>query len=418
MKEIFSAKDTLANRISYYHLLAFLVVLPFDRFYSELILISLLMHILIHFPRGKNLHFHLSLFLPALLFLLTVAGSVFTSDRTQAFMDCEKELALLLFPFIFYASSLDFEKYKIRLLKAFGILCALIILFLFFNAWQVIRYNKLPVMVILSPSFTNHNFSLPIDLHATYFSMFISLSLAAFLYLLLLSKKTGERILYTAGCLILLAGLIQLASRSVFLAMLLILNIAIPLFLLQGKTRKKFIFSSACFSALLVGLFTATGSFKSRYLTTLKQDLTIAGVPRNLSESRMKRWYSMWTLIRQRPVTGYGSGTEVALLKKNYYEHQLYNSYLHELNADNQYISLLLKHGVIGLLLYVSVLFMGFSYSIRAKDFLFFSFLVIISVVSFSENILDVNKGIFFFSFFFSYFMKAEVQALAKARSR
>jgi hypothetical protein len=237
MKEIFSVKNTLANKISYYHLLAFLMALPFDRFYSELVLISLLIHTLIHFPIQKNLRFHFSLFLAALLFLLTVAGSLFTSDRAQAFMDCEKELALLLFPLIFYATSLDFEKYKIRLLKAFGIICVFLILYLFYDAWQAISYNKLPVSVILSPSFTNHNFSSPIGLHATYFSLVISLSLAGFLYLLIFSKKTGARILYTTGCIVLFAGLIQLASRSVFLAMLLILNIAIPLFLLQGKTR-------------------------------------------------------------------------------------------------------------------------------------------------------------------------------------
>jgi hypothetical protein len=31
--------------------------------------------------------------------------------------------------------------------------------------------------------------------------------------------------------------------------------------------------------------------------------------------------------------------------------------------------------------------------------------MVIISMVSFSENYLDVNKGIFFYAFFFSYFL-------------
>lgn len=138
----------------------------------------------------------------------------------------------------------------------------------------------------------------------------------------------------------------------------------------------------------------------------LKQDLTMAGVPHNISEPRLKRWYYMGGLIRQHPLIGFGSGTEVNLLKKNYYEHRLYNSFLHELNADNQYISLLLKNGIVGLFTYITVLFLGFRYSIRTNDFFFFSFLVIISIVSLSENILDVNKGIFFFSFFFSFFVK------------
>ncbi len=407
MKEIFSVRLTLANKISYYHLLAFLIALPFDRFYSELVLISFLIHAAIQLGGPGKIRIHAALFIPTLLYILTVMGTVYSSDKTQAFKDCEKQLGLLLFPLIFCVIPLDFEKYKIRLLKAFGLTCALLILYLFFDAWQVIQYNKLPFSTLLTPAFTNHNFSSPVELHATYFSMYISLSLAAFLYLLIFSKKRNERIFYIIVCLILFSGLLQLASRSVFLATLLIFNLSIPFFLLKGKKRKKFIFFSACFSLIVIGLLTASGSLRTRYLTTLKQDLTIAGVPQNLSESRMRRWHYMGELIRQRPVLGYGSGTEVNLLKDNYFEHGLYNSFLHELNADNEYISLLLKNGILGLFVYVMVLFLGFRYAIRSKDFFFFSFLLIIAVVSISENILDVNKGIFFFSFFFSFFMKA-----------
>ena len=44
-------KDNLINKISYYHLLAFLLMLPFDQFYSELILISLIVHTLINISK-------------------------------------------------------------------------------------------------------------------------------------------------------------------------------------------------------------------------------------------------------------------------------------------------------------------------------------------------------------------------------
>ena len=406
MKEIFSVKLTLANKISYYHLLAFLIALPFDRFYSELVLASFLIHAAIQLTNPGKIRVYAALFLPALLYMLTVFGTFYSSDVSQAYMDCEKQLGLLLFPLIFCVIPLNFEKYKIPLLKAFGLTCALLILYLFFDAWHVIQYNKLPFSTILTPAFTNHNFSSPVELHATYFSMYISLSLAAYLYLLIYSKKRKERIFYSIICLILFSGLLQLASRSVFLATLLIINVSIPFFLLKGKMRKKFIFISACFSLIVIGLLATSRSLRTRYLTTLRQDLTLAGVPQNLSESRMRRWHYMGELIRQRPILGYGSGTEVDLLKNNYFEHRLYNSFLHELNADNEYISLFLKNGIVGLLVYVFVLFLGFKYAIRYKDFFFFSFLLIISVVSISENILDVNKGIFFFSFFFTFFMK------------
>jgi hypothetical protein len=58
-----------------------------------------------------------------------------------------------------------------------------------------------------------------------------------------------------------------------------------------------------------------------------------------------------------------------------------------------------------GLLIYLYVLYFSFSKAIKWKDFIFLSFLILISVVSISENILGVNKGIFFYSFFLSVFL-------------
>ena len=84
---------------------------------------------------------------------------------------------------------------------------------------------------------------------------------------------------------------------------------------------------------------------------------------------------------------------------------KLYNSFLHNLNAHNEYLSFLIKSGVIGLLVYLAVLALGFRISLQQKDLLFFSFMVIITTVSFSENILDVDKGIIYYAFFYSFFI-------------
>jgi len=53
MKEIFFIQDTVENKVSYYHLAFFLVALPFDYFYSELILISFGLHTLIHVKKEE-----------------------------------------------------------------------------------------------------------------------------------------------------------------------------------------------------------------------------------------------------------------------------------------------------------------------------------------------------------------------------
>lgn len=146
-------------------------------------------------------------------------------------------------------------------------------------------------------------------------------------------------------------------------------------------------------------------SLKKRYLTDFENDLSENAVTTDFSETRMKRWNMEIKLIKQSPVIGYGYGSEKYLLKENYFKNKFYKSFLLEMNAHSQYLSFLINTGIIGLLMYLYVLFYGFSSAIKKKDFILISFLILVSIVSVSENILDINKGVLFFSFFYSLFM-------------
>jgi O-antigen ligase len=161
---------------------------------------------------------------------------------------------------------------------------------------------------------------------------------------------------------------------------------------------------------IIAAIFSITriGIFKERWVTSLKSDLDPNFVYTELSEPRAVRWKSAWELIRRSPVVGYGSGSEIKLLKDKYFENKLFVSYLDELNAHNQYLSFFIKYGIIGLMLYLFTLSYGFLKAWKNKDAVFFSFMVLIAIVSLSENILDVNKGIFFYGFFFSFFIFAD----------
>jgi O-antigen ligase len=234
--------------------------------------------------------------------------------------------------------------------------------------------------------------------------MYVALSMSILLYLFFLKPgfKNGKYILFT---LILFAGLIQLSSRSVVIATCVIILLALPALLLHGKKRWQFSIASLLGLFFLFIAITNINALKKRYISDLKDDLTKNAVTPDLTETRMKRWGLELQLISHSPIVGHGGGSEKYVLKKKYFEKKFYRSYLVELNAHNQYFSFLIKAGIIGLLIYLYVLYFSFSKAIKRKDFLFLSFLILISVVSISENILDVNKGIFFYSFFLSLFL-------------
>lgn len=154
----------------------------------------------------------------------------------------------------------------------------------------------------------------------------------------------------------------------------------------------------------MVGLISANRAFRNRYFRDLSSDLSLTVQNPQQLAPRAVRWKIGWELIKTAPFAGHGSGSEIALLKEGYFQHHLYNAYISELNVHNQYLSFLIKMGIPGLLGYLLILINAYRRAIQRKDLLFICFLVMISIAGLSENIFDVNKGIFFMAFFFTLF--------------
>src|SRR6476660_1986754 len=93
--------DTLTNRISFYHLVLLLALLPFDRFYSELVLVSFALHTLIHVKKTawKKIRDRRLLLLQS-VYLLTVFSTLYSRDQSQAFIFWGRQLAICLFPML------------------------------------------------------------------------------------------------------------------------------------------------------------------------------------------------------------------------------------------------------------------------------------------------------------------------------
>jgi len=404
MKELFPARDSLVNKISYYHLLLFLACLPFDRFYSHIILISFIIHTLIHFNRQQvKPVFTLSVLVLQSVFFVTVFSTFYAVNKSAGYSEWGKQITVLLFPLVFCLSSFDLKKYRPSLLLGFSLVCAATIAYLYFDAIHIIRHYKLPFSTIFSTAFVNHNFSEPINIHATFLSMQVVIALVYLLSVLIKEKSLNYKVLYITCIFFLFAGVIQLCSKSVFICLFLAINLVIPFFLLDGHKRRNFMIVTASVSIILIAGIFKSGTFRERYISDLKSDLTESTIGES-SESRLARWQVTGELISIHPITGYGAGSEVGLLQKAFYERKYYSSFLHQLNAHNQYLSFLLKSGIIGLLIYIATLIAGFRMAIKRKDPLFFTFMLLIAIVSASENILDVDKGIIFYAFFFSFF--------------
>lgn len=405
MRKIFFIDDTVVNKISYYHLVCFLLALPFDFFYSEIILISFGLHTFIHV---KKIDFKNILSSPVLIlvsvYLLGLLAMVYSPDKAEAVNVATRQLAILIIPVLFAISSLNFEKYKTSLVCVFGFGCAVTIIYLYATALHTIISSGLPFSSLFSGQFMNHKFAAPVKLHATYLSMYTTFSLLAFLYLLLSHRSLQYRWLYITCAVILTAGMLQLSSRAVFISFLVIINFVFPFVIYTGKKRVTFFITSCIISAAAIAAIFSLDSFKERYISELKTDLSDTHETIENVEPRLTRWDAILELVKISPVIGYGSGSEKELLKQKYFEKKLFISYLNEFNAHNEYLSVTIKTGIVGLALLLYVLYCGFNKAIQKRETIFLIFMALISIVFISENVLDLNKGIFFYSFFFSLF--------------
>jgi len=261
--------------------------LPFDSLYSRVILLSLAIHTAIHIKKEqlKKLNNRNIFFLTALYFV-TLICTIYTININEALFDLTQELAILLFPLIFVLTTLNISKYKNQLLTFFSAACFITVIFLYINALQVMRFYHLPFSFLFSDSFLNHHFTEPIELHATYFSMYVALAMFFLLQKSLNQTVFFKKIVLVICVLILFAAVIQLESRSVFIAVIFTVCIAFPLLSFKKKSRLSFVITCAL---LLTGILTVafTNDFlKRRYLDELKNDLGVTAS----NEGRSVRW--------------------------------------------------------------------------------------------------------------------------------
>ncbi|HNN71025.1 MAG TPA: O-antigen ligase family protein [Ferruginibacter sp.] len=409
MKALAIREDNVADQVSFYHLAAFGVLLPFHFFYSQLVIISFAVHTLIHLRKERlKLLWSRQVLVQVSVFFIGLLSVLYSIDKPEGLSISGRQSAILFMPVLLMLNPLDLRKHGMRLLRVFALFIPVVILYLYIDAFRTILYFKLPLSSILSTAFINHNFSLPIGLHATYLAMYAAFSLFILLTALLQEAGRGAKLLYVCCMLVLFAGILQLTSRAVFAAVLVILPASLFFFWSAGRKRLPLLIVFILVAGGSLFIINRVSSYKLRYISELKNDLTQSAINNEILEPRAKRWELAWDLVRQSPFTGYGNGSEKTMMKEAYFRNRLYISYLEEFNVHSQYLSFLFREGVIGLLLFLYVLYYGFAAAIRGRNYLFFSFMALIAIVAVAENILDVNKGVFFYAFFLAFFLMAE----------
>lgn len=398
-------KHVSLEEIRFFVFSLFVFSLPFDRIYSQLFIIVLLVLVLIDFNVRKLKAIPKGFWIFQTVFLLTAVGLFNTSagpEMKDGLFLLEKQLALLLLPLLIPLSFTVSAK-RVRLtLKTFTAAVTLSIVYLLISHYFLLLELDIPFKQYLETGlFYNHLFSAPLNMHASYLSMFASLSI---FYILdeLNHKENRQKVVLYIQLLFLLLGMLLLVSRSNIFVLFLISLVVYPFFIQRGLKTK--LLRSFLILAIGIGLFALSPYFKNRFSTELAVDMQIKSSD---SEPRIVRWKEAVNLIKESPILGKGTGAEIIKLREKYWEKGLIYSFQQKYNAHNQYLSILIKHGIIGFVIFIAAFLYYFKLAYRKKSFIYLAFLIQIAIIFMVENVLDMNKGIFYFATFntlFGYF--------------
>ena len=355
------------------------------------------------------------------IYLLALISSIYAPDVKSALNDLGIESTLLLMPAVmgmsYRSSPLKDNIIKISFIA--GVMSAL--LYLAFVFFTKMKLHEVSPSRWFAEEQLNHQYSFPIGIHATFFSAYISLSLYLLLSYLLSIRSFLLKTAIVLLVLLSIFSLLMLSSRIV----LLITFVSILLLLLMQIKRGRWtiaFFIGAIIVFPLTFFWKESAYFQKRFRAELEKDVKwkevqiilkhpmTAGKDSILKNdgSRIERWVAAMQVIKESPWIGYGTGQEKPVLYKKYNEMGLLVTLEKGYDSHNQFMSYVIRSGILGLIVFLGMLVFGCVLAIRRRNYEYLFFLVLIIGVSLTENFLASNKGIVFFAFFNSFFFLSQ----------
>lgn len=342
----------------------------------------------------KSLRFYF--FTSIALIIPVVLGLIYTEDMDEGVELLGKQIFFLIAPLVLLAKDFNPKNYGKWVSKGLILGGLMSMLFLHFNNVVNIFDDKasLSDLQFLGYNYTGLKFVDPLkDMHPVYLGSYYLMLLA-----LLWSKEFKLKgFLKITISILTLISIIFLNSRMIFLCLLvMIIGYGI---IYYGRVRYYLWIGLAVL--FIVGLFIKeTYVFNKLVKGTvweLTDNVATEGLDsKKVGDSRMARWKVAVDLIKQKPIFGYGTGTERELLTEAYRKERMEVSYKNKFNAHNQYLGYAIDYGTFGLFFLVMFFLINLKEAIQQKDIQYFMYIFIITTCCLTENFLIRNMGVNF----------------------
>lgn len=331
-------------------------------------------------------------------YVLHLIGLVYTSNWIEGMQRVETKLPLLIFPLILFSFPIKSKKDISSILKSYVAGCLLASIYCFTNG--ILKYLETGENWM-----TYKKLGSFLGFHPTYFSMYLSFAFFIALFLLVekikkhsLKYKIGSSI--SAGWFFII--IILLSSRMTILATVLILGFS---FLTWMYFQQK-IFQGVGMTLLAIVLLFFSiknvPSVNQRTQAAISSAITKDSTKVNRAP-RINLWNAAFTVIKENPFLGTGTGDIQVELVKIYKERNYERALKDNFNPHNQYLQTSATLGIIGGVLLLFYLMGPFWIAFQEKDYLYLLFLSLVIMSFLTESILQTQRGTLFFGFFHAF---------------
>lgn len=311
-----------------------------------------------------------------------------------------KRLAFVLLPFIVFYSKKSHQTLALKMLVySMSILSSLFIVIGLIRSWlnkgEIVYGNwdsetteafYANDMLLNWGELSYKRIFLFLDIHPTYYAFFSAVVILIILFtpFIKLGKWQKWALVFLHSLMILL-----ISSKAGIISLLLIMGIEF----FKAKNPKQMILGLSVLSLITIIALSIPSTqlrIKRAYQSVVLKDTS---VKKSSSVGRLQLWNSLNDFSTTELITGLGIKTSRAKVKEFTGQDK---------NMHNQFLQALVSSGIIGLILLICFLAMPSFYH---KNIFIYSFIALLVVNLFLENMLDRVSGIMMVAFFYSLFI-------------
>lgn len=354
-----------------------------------------------------------------LLYLLLILGLFYTINLDNGLSKIQTQVFFVLAPIILGGRRFRFWEitFYIRMFVS-GTLLAVVICLL--NAVRKVYLSgsvfTVDVFGKKHNNFIYNEFSSFLDLHPSYFALYIGLALLLLIFdsAKLLDGHKLSRIV--KGCILIIALLLT-SSKSGLIAFLMTFMIILA----NKSIRLKLKISNYKYlvlAILVISLVVINSNLYERISKGIASFHESYESGQAINESTSVR-YHLWQLSlstsKDAFFLGHGTGSVYNALNDHCLEHYHFSTceLLRNKNSHNQYLNFLVSNGLLFVLIFVSALLIGIVRAVKGKNIYLLLFLIFISLNLFFESLLQRERGVIFFMLFLILFLNDNVNMLS-----